>query len=274
MLCDCHVHFASYESHELPGVVQRASDARVDTIITAGTTLETSETCVTLAKSYGAVYAAIGVHPVRLRGFLDEQSLERLESLARGERKVVAWSETGMDYLGNAPELKWQEQAFRAQIRLARTLRLPLVWHSRVPEPGVMGQHAETFRILKEEHAGEVGGVMHYFQADEATAWQAIDTGSFISFAKPLLRLPHLTGVARAIPLEHIVLETDASPQPWKPNRAGWTEPKDVALVAQRLAEIKGVSVEEVAEATTANLVRLLGWPLQPDVHATKRVNR
>ena len=172
--------------------------------------------------------------------------------------RVVAISETGLDFLPNAPDRMRQEEAFRLQLRLARELDLPVNWHSQVPEPGVPGLHSETLRVLKEEGAGERGGVMHYFQADESTAWAAIEGGFYVSFAKPLLRLPHLPEVARRIPLEHIVLETDAGPQRWKENRAEWTEPKDIVLIAERLAELKGVSVDEVARVTTANLRRLL----------------
>ncbi len=258
MLCDCHVHLASYEAGEIGGVIRRAEDAKVTTIITAGTTLETSQRCIDLASAYAAVYAGVGIHPNRLRGFLQESDLESLERLARNPR-VIVWSETGMDYMPNAPDRRWQEQAFREQIRLARRLRLPLVWHSQVAEPNMVGRHPETIRILREEHAEEVGSVMHYFQADESTARMAIDAGSYISFAKPLLRQPHQWDIAKKLPLDHIVLETDASPQPYKPNRADWTEPKDVSLVAQKLAELKGISVEEVAEATTRNLLRLVG---------------
>ena len=100
---------------------------------------------------------------------------------------------------------------------------------------------------------------MHYFQGDEPTSRQAIDCGFFISLARPLLRLPELQDVAKAIPLENIVLETDAAPQPFKKYRHNWTEPRHVLPVAQQLAELKGITVEEVAQVTTRNLTRLLG---------------
>ncbi|MBI4311219.1 MAG: TatD family hydrolase [Chloroflexi bacterium] len=256
-LCDCHVHLASYDADDISGVLQRAESAEVQTIITAGTTVDTSQRCIELAGAHSSVYAGVGVHPNRLRGFLKDTDLDALERLARSPR-VIVWSETGMDYLPSAPDQHWQEQSFREQIRLARRLRLPLVWHSQVPEPNTPGQHPETVRILREEHAEDVGGIMHYFQADEATARMAIAAGHFISFAKPLLRQPHQWDIARKLPLEWIVLETDASPQPYKPNRADWTEPKDVSLVAQKLADLRGITVEEVAEATTRNLLRLV----------------
>ena len=100
---------------------------------------------------------------------------------------------------------------------------------------------------------------MHYFQGDEPTARQAIECGFFISMARPLTRLPYLQDVARAIPLENMVLETDAYPQPFKKYRHNWTEPRHVREVAQFLADIKGITLEEVAHTTTQNLANLLG---------------
>ena len=99
---------------------------------------------------------------------------------------------------------------------------------------------------------------MHYFQADEATAREAIDCGFFISLARPLTRLSEVQEAAKAVPLENIVLETDAAPQPFKKYRTNWTEPRHVAEVARCLADIKGISVEEVAAVTTVNLRRML----------------
>jgi TatD DNase family protein len=164
---------------------------------------------------------------------------------------VVCISEVGLDYLPESPDHAVQDQVLRQHIRLAKSLRKPIIFHSREA-------HSAVFRVLREEQAGDVGGAMHYFQADEATAREAIDCGFYISLARPLTRLPEVQEAARAIPLENIVLETDAFPQPFKKYRSNWTEPRHVAEVAQCLAEVKGVSVEEVAEVTTANLRKML----------------
>jgi TatD DNase family protein len=257
MLIDSHVHLASYDSQEVSEIVRRASGAKVEVIITASTTLESSRRSVELARIFPTVYAGIGIHPNRLRDPLPPDAYDALSELAASSPRVVAISETGLDFLPNAPDRGRQEEAFRLQLRLARELGLPVNWHSQVPEPGVPGLHGETLRVLKEEGAGELGGVMHYFQADESTAWAAIEGGFYVSFSKTLLRHPHLPEVARRIPLEHVVLETDAGPQPWKEDRTDWTEPKDIPLIAERLAELKGVTVDEVARVTTANLKRL-----------------
>ena len=157
-----------------------------------------------------------------------------------------------MDYLPESPDHDIQDQVFRQHIRLAKSLKLPIIFHSRE-------SHPEVFRVLREEGAGDVGGAMHYFQGDEATAREAIDCGFHISLARPLTRLQGLQEVARVIPLDNIVLETDAFPQPFKKYRSSWTEPRHVREVAQQLADLKGISVEEVAQVTTRNLAGLLG---------------
>ncbi len=258
MLSDSHIHLAYGAGTLRSTCLNRRSDATGEVSITASATLASARRRVELARTFPTVYAGIGIHPMRLREPLAPDAYDTLRELAASSPRVVVISETGLDFLPNAPDRPRQEEAFRLQLRLARELGLPVNWHSQVPEPGVPGLHSETLRVLKEEGAGELGGIMHYFQADESTAWAAIEGGFYISFAKPLLRLPHLPEVARRIPLEHIVLETDAGPQRWKENRADWTEPKDIPLIAGRLAELKGVSVEEVARVTTANLKRLL----------------
>ena len=141
-------------------------------------------------------------------------------------------------------------------MRLARDLRLPVIFHSR-GLPNVPETHREVLRVLREERGWEVGGAMHYFQGDAAVAAECLDLGFHVSLAKPLLRLPHLQEVAAVLPLDGIVLETDSYPQPFKGKRERWTEPKDVREVAAKLAELKGTTLEEVAAATCDNLLRL-----------------
>ena len=151
-------------------------------------------------------------------------------------------SEIGLDFMEGMPDRADQYQAFRAQIGMARELRLPIVFHSREA-------HDATLRVLREERAYEVGGAMHYFQADRDTAQQALDLGFYISLARPLLRLPELQAVAASLPLEGIVLETDAAPQPFKAKRSMWTEPRHVRDVAAKLAELHETTPERVEEA-------------------------
>ena len=253
--CDAHTHLDQYEQFapdEIPAILERAQDAGVGRILLAGTTIDSTARCIALADAHPMFYAGVGIHPMHARDPVDDAMYARLEALARDNPRVVCVSEVGLDYLPESPDHGTQEQVFRAHIHLAKSLGLPIIFHSRESHPAV-------FRVLREENAGQVGGAMHYFQGDLATARAAIDGGFFISLARPLTRLPELREVARQIPLEHIVLETDAYPQPFKKYRHNWTEPRHLAEVAQCLATVKGVSVEEVAETTTANLSRLLG---------------
>ena len=247
---DCHSHLDQYDEAELPGILERAAEVGVTSVLLAGTTLESTRACIGLAERHDAIYAGVGVHPCHAWECVNDAMYAELERLAQLP-KVVCISEVGLDYLPESPDHEVQDQVFREHIRLAKSLGLPIIFHSREA-------HAACFQVLREESAGDVGGAMHYFQADEATAREAIDCGFYISLARPLTRLPEVQEAARAIPLENIVLETDAYPQPFKKYRHNWTEPRHVAEVAQCLAEVKGVPVEEVAKVTTANLRKML----------------
>ena len=247
---DCHTHLDQYDAAELPALVERAAEVGVTSVILAGTTLESTRACIELAGQYDAFYAGVGIHPCHAYERVDDGIYAELQGLAQLP-KVVCISEVGLDYLPESPDHAVQDQVFRQHIRLAKSLNLPIIFHSREA-------HTACFQVLREEQAGDVGGAMHYFQADEATAREAIDCGFYISLARPLTRLPQVQEAARAIPLENIVLETDAYPQPFKKYRHNWTEPRHVAEVARCLAEVKGVPVEEVAEVTTANLRKML----------------
>ncbi|MBI4234140.1 MAG: TatD family hydrolase, partial [Chloroflexi bacterium] len=119
-------------------------------------------------------------------------------------------------------------------------------------------------RVLREERGWEVGGAMHYFQGDERTARECLDLGFLISLARPLMRLPQLQDLARKLPLEAFVLETDSFPQPFKGKRENWTEPRHVREVAGKLAQLKGTSLDEVAQVTTANLSGVLTRKASP----------
>lgn len=251
MLCDSHTHLGEFPSEEVPEILRRAHEANVGVIVSAGTTLETCRASVKLAQTYPSIYAGVGLHPMDLPETIGEEVWDELRKLAEDRANVVCISETGLDFMPKTPPRELQYEAFRRHIHLAVELKLPIVFHSREAS-------TEVLRILREEGADLAGGIMHYFQGDMATAYEAIELGFFISLAKPLLRLPDLQQVAAELPLEHIVLETDAAPQPWKRHRRNWTEPWQVKLVAEKLAELKGIAQEEVAEVTTSNLKRLL----------------
>ena len=255
ILADSHTHLDQYPTGEILDILDRAAQAHVGPIICAGTTLASSRACVRMSNEHTLLYGGVGIHPMEVTTPLDEKMYDEIKKLATGNPKVVCISEIGLDYLPESPHQPTQHQVFQEQIKLAKELHLPIIFHSRE-------SHSDVFRILRECGAGDVGGVMHYFQGDERTAKEIIDAGFYISLARPLLRLPELQETARAIPLENMVLETDAAPQPFKKHRHNWTEPKHVKDVAEKLAELKEATIEEVAEVTTKNLINLLGLKL------------
>ncbi|MEE8519657.1 MAG: TatD family hydrolase [Dehalococcoidia bacterium] len=266
-LVDGHTHIDQYGTEELPALLERAQQAGVGLIIAAGTTLASCETVVHLAEAHppeaGApgpnvtVFAGVGLHPADLEGPVTDDTLNALRALA-ARTEVVEWSETGLDYMPNSPSWDVQQDAFRKQIRLAREFGLPLVTHSREADDDLL-------KILREEGASEVGGAWHYFGGDMALAEQAMELGFNISLAKPLLRLEPLQEVAAKLPLDHIVIETDSFPQPFKKHRERWTEPWHLPQVADKLAELQGTDVETVAAVTTANYLRMLKGRVSPD---------
>ncbi|MCG3777203.1 MAG: putative metal-dependent hydrolase YcfH [Nitrospira sp.] len=272
MFIDIHTHIDQHEPGELTGIVERASAAGVGAIVAAGVTVASSERCVKIAREHAAVFAGVGVHPEDMTGELTLDDLDNLRRLA-AEGHVVVMSEIGLDHtppesFRPAPGSDWkpstgpewhdiQERAFRAQIAIAREQRLAVVFHNRQAT-------RETLRVLKEERIRDTGGAAHYFQGDWDYARALLDLGLYISVAKPLLYSRDFQETVRNVPLEWIVLETDAFPQSYKPDRAKWTEPKDIRLIAVKLAELHGITVEVVRESTTRNALRLLGQRGEP----------
>ena len=252
MLIDCHAHLDSYSDAEIGEILERGRRVGVGFVVSAGTTLETSERSIEISGIYDDFFSGVGIHPMNVTGPVDEATYARLRTMALSSEKVVVISEIGLDFMEGAPDRAVQYQAFREQIRLARELGLPVVFHSREA-------HDEVFRVLREERAYDVGGVMHYFQDDETTAAKAVDLGFYVSLARSLLRLPHLQQAAANLSLDNIVLETDASPQPFKAKRENWTEPRHLRVIADKLAALQGRAPEEVEEATSANMRALLG---------------
>lgn len=245
MLIDIHTHIQQHDPSEVPGMLQRAAEAGVSTIIAAGTTIDDSRKAIRLAETYPNVYAGAGIHPSDLEAPISSEDIAALDAMASHER-VTVMSEIGIDHMPNSPDHRWQEEAFAAQIEIAKRHNLPVVFHVRehLDDLTRFDARGAALSILAEHDAGSLGGAAHYFQGDYDYARKVLDLGLKISFAKPLLRSAKLQEVARKVPLESIVLETDAYPQPFKKNRAKWTEPKDVRIVAEFLAQIRGISLE------------------------------
>ena len=260
MFIDTHTHIHQHDSGELADIVSRSVEANVGAIITAGVTLEDSRKAIAVAREHERVFAGVGVHPTDLTGPLNEEDIARLNDLA-ALSEVVVMSEIGIDHQDRSPDWRWQEDAFRVQIEIARTHGLSIVFHVREQGDDYDAHSAKdtALAVLRETGAGELGGAAHYFQGRWKHAAQFLDLGFHISFAKTLIRISDLEETARKTPADRMLVETDAYPQPFKKNRDMWTEPRDIPLVAEKLAIIRGTTVEDIRQTTTGNALKMLG---------------
>ena len=260
MLIDTHAHIHQHSRSEWDEIVNRALEARVGGIFTAGTTVEDSRLAIEMASQYEHVFAGVGVHPTDLTRSLNEDDLAQLDALATSPQ-VVVMSEIGIDHQKRSPDRDWQAESFFNQIEIARKHSLPIVFHIREEGDDYDARSARdaAVSILKESNAGDLGGTAHYFQGRWNFAKELLDLGFHISFAKTLTRISDLEEIAIKTPEDRLLLETDAYPQTFKKNRAKWTEPSDTPLVAEKLATLRGSTVERIEESTTSNALRILG---------------
>jgi TatD DNase family protein len=245
-----HLHFPDF-AEDLDAVLDRARAAGVRGMVTIGTDRETNSAVVDLAKRLPDVWATVGIHP-HDAGEAAEADFEALERVAREEPKVVGFGEMGLDFFRNLSPPDAQRQAFRRQIDIARRVRKPLVVHCR-------DAHDETLAILGEEQAGETGGVMHCFSGDVAIARRCLDLGLYISLAGPVTykNARALPDVARFVPEDRLVVETDCPYLPPTPHRGKRNEPAYVALTAEHVARLRGADPEALSDALTVNAARL-----------------
>jgi TatD DNase family protein len=256
MLIDTHAHLDSPKfDNDRDEVITRALQAGIDTIVNIGFNRETIPSTMALAEQYPFIYAAIGWHPTDAVDMKLEEDLAWIEQLC-GHPKVVAIGEIGLDYFWDTSPKELQHTVFREQIRLARRLNKPIVIHNR-------DAHEDIIRLLKEEKASEVGGIMHCFSGSWETAKQCLDLNFHISFGGPVTfknaRVPK--EVLERVPLDRLLLETDAPYLTPHPHRGQRNESAYVRLVAETAAQIKGVSLEEIAIITSENARRCLGIP-------------
>lgn len=238
--------------------VARARAATVTRILVPATSLEDAAWAIQIAESHDGVFAAVGIHPHETSGFDEDRDLPRLEELCTS-RKVVAIGEIGLDYHYDHASREDQMRALAAQLRLARDRRLPVVLHNRESE-------ADLLRILESAPAGSAAapaGVLHSFCADAETGRRAIALGYLVSFSGMLTfgGAGNVRAAAAALPLEAMLVETDAPFLAPVPFRGKACESAHVAVTARRLAELKGVAFEEVARLTTENFRSLFGVP-------------
>lgn len=270
-LIDVHAHIQQHDAGEIDGMLTRAEEAGVGAIIAAGVTVDDSKLCIELAAQHKMILAGVGVHPTDLKGRLTSDDLAKLDAMA-SDNRVVVMSEVGIDHqehvLGrDRPEqaggFSWaeiQDEAFRQQIEIARGNDLPIVFHIREPgdDPDAASAWPASLKIFDETNAGELGGAAHYFQGNEAAARSVLEAGFMISFARSLIRFKRLQEIAKWLPMDRIVLETDSYPQPFKKDRMKWTEPRHLLDVAECLAQVRGISLGETIERTSENALSMV----------------
>lgn len=253
MLFDTHVHVNAEQFNEdLEEVIERAQEAGVKNMVVVGFDRPTITRAMELVEIYDFMFAAIGWHPVDAID-MTEEDLQWIEELS-AHPKVVAIGEMGLDYHWDKSPKEIQKEVFRKQIRLAKKVKLPIIIHNREAT-------ADIVSILKEEGASEVGGIMHCFSGSAETALECIDMNFYISLGGPVTfkNAKKPKEVAAAVPLDRLLIETDCpylAPHPFRGKR---NEPSYVKLVAEQIADIKQLSVEEVSQATTSNAKKLFG---------------
>ncbi|WP_453992562.1 TatD family hydrolase [Bacillus nitroreducens] len=250
MLIDTHAHLNAIQyQDDLEEVIERAQSEGVTTIVVVGFDRETITRAIELAEQYEFIYATVGWHPVDAIDMTDED-LKWIEELC-SHPKVVALGEMGLDYYWDKSPKDIQKEVFRKQIALAKKVKLPIIIHNREATSDIL-------EILQEENASEVGGVMHCFTGSIEVAKQCMDMNFYISFGGPVTfkNAKKPKEVAAEIPLDRLLIETDCpylTPHPFRGKR---NEPSYVKYIAEQIAELKGVSFEEIAQKTSDNAKR------------------
>ena len=246
----CHINFPELAS-KLPDVLESMAKNRVTHALCIGVNLPELPGVLQLAADHPNIYASVGVHP----DYEDtpEPSIKTLTELSRRD-KVVAIGETGLDYFRASGDLEWQRARFRTHIRAARECGKPLVIHTR-------SAAADTLAIMREEQAAEAGGVMHCFTESWEVAQGALDLGFHISFSGIVTfkNAQEIKDVARRIPLDRMLIETDSPYLAPVPFRGKLNEPAYVRYVAEEIARLRDMPLEEVAAVTSGNFFRLFG---------------
>jgi TatD DNase family protein len=253
MLFDTHVHLnAEQFKEDREEVIKRASEAGVEYMVVVGFDRQTIKDAIEIADKFPNIYAAVGWHPVDAIDMTDEDLLW-IEELA-SHPKVVALGEMGLDYHWDKSPKDIQKEVFRKQIALAKKVKLPIIIHNREATEDIV-------EILKEEHAEEVGGIMHCFSSTPEIALECIQMNFYISLGGPITfkNAKEPKEVAKIVPNDRLLIETDCpylAPHPYRGKR---NEPAYIRLVAEKIAELKGISLEELGKITTENAKKLFG---------------
>ena len=253
MLFDTHAHFNDNRfKHDRDEAIKKACESGVSYILNVAYNVPSLEHSVSLARRYSYIYAAVGIHPHYSKEMNDEV-LDKIRSLAKN-KKVVAIGEIGLDYYRDLSPRDVQKKCFIKQINLAKKLKLPIIVHIR-------DANEDALSILKAENAKDVGGIIHSFSGDVEMAKEVLDNNFYISVGGPVTyrNAKNLVDVIKFVPEKRLLIETDCpylTPEPFRGKR---NDSSFVRLVAEKIAEIKGKSFEEIASITTNNAKTLLG---------------
>jgi len=244
----CHINFPGL-LEDIDGILARMAEHSVSKVLCVSVTLEKFPEVLALAETHDHIYASVGVHPDSEKG--EEPTIEKLVTLSNHD-KVVAIGETGLDYFRVEGDTEWQRERFRTHIAASLKAKKPLIIHTR--EAG-----SDTLDILREAGRGEARGVMHCFTETLPFALASIELGFLISFSGIITfkNAQEIRDVAKAIPIESILIETDSPYLAPVPNRGKTNEPSYVRFVLEEVSRVKGIPIDTVAQKTTENFHRL-----------------
>ena len=251
---DTHCHLDMINSGTgINEIVSRAEAKGISRIITIGIDIKSSKKAIDIAEQYDSVYASVGIHPHNVEG-LDDSSYDKLERLC-DNRKVVAYGEIGLDYVKQYAPKHVQIEHYARQVGLAKKVGLPLVIHDREA-------HDQIMHILQKEAPFASAGVMHCFSGDWQLATRILDLGFLISIPGVVTfpKTSTLHKVAREIPLDKLILETDAPFLTPDPYRGRTNIPEYMLYTAQKIADLRGITFEEVVHVTTKNACKLFNF--------------
>jgi len=244
----CHINFPDF-ADRIPDILQNAADNQISHMLCIATSWENRLDVMSLARAHANISASVGVHPTTEGGY--EPTVEELMEAAT-DPLVVGIGETGLDYFRTEGDLTWQHERFHRHIEVAKTCRKPLIIHTRAAAE-------DTMNTLRDHQARDAGGVMHCFAENWDIAKQALDIGFYVSFSG-IVTFKNAKAVQEAalqMPLERLLVETDAPYLAPMPHRGKTNEPAYVRHTAEYIAQLKGISLETLAEATTDNFYRL-----------------
>lgn len=249
---DSHAHYTDEAYNEdRESLIERMYKNDITKIIIAGSNLETSKQAIELANKYPHIYATCGIHPSDIKGIDIEEQLNEIKEISKNE-KVVAIGEIGLDYHWDKDNKEEQVDAFIKQIELANEVGLPIVIHTR-------DAYIDTIDVLKHKINAERRGVFHCCPLNQELVREALELGYNISFSGVVTfkNAKNVDEVIKMVPLEKLQIETDApylSPEPFRGTR---NNSENVKLTAQKIAEVKGISIEEIAKITYENTMRM-----------------